>query len=740
MILFLQLISFFSYSEEKCPLMPTNDVSLDPRRYMVLEWNGLPLWDDRTKTQSETIGREGVLRIDFNREKMKCEWGMNTRANLGITGYINNWDGGKRNVEIPGYSVIAKQQSEYKLDMESASNLVSQIMQGSRFFHRIWDFDQRSKEESKVAVMVAYKALIDNYLKYLSQAEASLMEIYRYSLSFDLSTGHIVSASNAIQAAEKALKKQEEELEKAKQVEFSSFFRRLEHESKSMRAWLKGINSPAHKQYLDVFGQIIERDPNIILALTKEMEEMLNLLEGGKVKASDFPELKEKILTRVFVLYEVEKQVIHHYQNMREENAKTIYDSRIYKEQSPKHPDDKGGLPPLTGWPDVVKQSREHCEVKKDNDESKAEAGKNNDTFKVDDLTYVPSDIDHFLEPYRKNDSWVTDALPVNAKVPESFAKQFRVCKERRDSVEERDFDEIKKEYLKSRIDSIRLLLIHLTGTERYEKVENDVREKFKAQLDSLLGLPNEWKREWDETNKRFLRDCTIHELFNDSFDQCRERNDMNNTAVQVFMMVDIINSLINDLPMAEIHLDEQDMNRGDDLVISVSFRPAESNAEKKESESNEVAALQQAVFSFEAMPYGFSGVVPRIIDSTIYAKGKRQENYEPRSGVSAMWNYYGNSGNEKDPLRFFAPGFGITAVFLNFAGDASAGAGNAETDDSTFELGLGITGSLFDNLIQFTWGRNLSRKAGPPGEESRAFYGIGISFYETLKKIKSKK
>ena len=173
--------------------------------------------------------------------------------------------------------------------------------------------------------------------------------------------------------------------------------------------------------------------------------------------------------------------------------------------------------------------------------------------------------------------------------------------------------------------------------------------------------------------------------------------------------MLEVFNELIEGIKPVTLSLAALDLQEGDRLVLEVSLIPGTTG---------------QTTVDFRAAPWGWSGPKPRVKEVFTFVQADAPDtDFAPRPGISALWNFYGRSPKQKSKLRTIAPGFGIGAVFLDFDGD-----------ESTIEVGLGLTMSVFDDLVHFTYGYNLQQKVGP--DDAREYWGIGVSFSKVVEKI----
>lgn len=74
-----------------------------------------------------------------------------------------------------------------------------------------------------------------------------------------------------------------------------------------------------------------------------------------------------------------------------------------------------------------------------------------------------------------------------------------------------------------------------------------------------------------------------------------------------------------------------------------------------------------------------------------------------------------------------------MNVLFLTWsdpAFDLDTGQFTSGTKESNIQIGMGIQGSLFSGVLQFTYGWNLN------AQEKRTYVGIGISFVNLASKL----
>lgn len=134
-------------------------------------------------------------------------------------------------------------------------------------------------------------------------------------------------------------------------------------------------------------------------------------------------------------------------------------------------------------------------------------------------------------------------------------------------------------------------------------------------------------------------------------------------------------------------------------------------------------------------------GLRPRVTDSLFFirrqgvddeeqAAGVEDVNFGPAPGVSWGGVYFARTNRA---VRFLKPGVGINLSFMDWsdpAFDIATGQFASGTTSNDIEIGMGIQGSLFNNIVQVTYGWNLH------AEQDREYFGIGVSFVNFTSKV----
>ena len=111
-------------------------------------------------------------------------------------------------------------------------------------------------------------------------------------------------------------------------------------------------------------------------------------------------------------------------------------------------------------------------------------------------------------------------------------------------------------------------------------------------------------------------------------------------------------------------------------------------------------------------------------------AAGVDDVNFAPSPGVS-YGGVYTPRGHGLS--RWLSPGLAMNVLFLKWsdpAFDPATGKFTSGTKAGGLQVGMGVQGSLFSNILQFTYGWNLNV------ESNRTYVGIGMSFVNLTEKI----
>lgn len=263
---------------------------LDPSNYARLTWNGHDIVRPPEGKVYEVIGNSGEVKIDFDRERMKDLWDFDTRGSLSLRGWVVPAGGDRRNIEIEGYSMVGETLKVFDLDLSAAFEIVSQLLQGDRLANRL----RRANREAKLAGLRAKKAALVERLsiegRVVAETERALRAVYTEALRFTLDGRHIQDAAASIAAAETARAGAASPAAAAKAAALDSFFRDLEVQRVTLKAWLGSVLSDANRPYMPILAQIAGRSEHIVRAVAEEVQALLQRLEeGGSTKRPEAP-------------------------------------------------------------------------------------------------------------------------------------------------------------------------------------------------------------------------------------------------------------------------------------------------------------------------------------------------------------------------------------------------------------------------------------------------------------------
>jgi hypothetical protein len=203
--------------------------------------------------------------------------------------------------------------------------------------------------------------------------------------------------------------------------------------------------------------------------------------------------------------------------------------------------------------------------------------------------------------------------------------------------------------------------------------------------------------------------------------------------GVVLLLREEILRQLIDRVEPTYINLSSLGLQIGDRLVIDVGTTPPRDSA---------AAALGHRPWEFEVVRSGWSGILPTVTDGQFFARAtmNAEHNSSLRSGVTAVWNYYGCSNF----MRTLAPGFGFAALFLQF-GNQHPKSDSTHVSGSPFQFGIGPVVTFFNNALQVTYGWNLQSEAVLTDSSnnvishSRRYWAIGVSVQQIIEKIAGK-
>ncbi len=196
---------------------------------------------------------------------------------------------------------------------------------------------------------------------------------------------------------------------------------------------------------------------------------------------------------------------------------------------------------------------------------------------------------------------------------------------------------------------------------------------------------------------------------------ECRHRLKKQRDFLKVVLMVEVLENLINSIPDVTLPLKKLGLEVDDQVAIVVSLLPRESR---------DKPPPEQFRADFHVSHWGWQAARWREVKGQItFVRPEKGDNFAPRAGVAALWNFHGKATKRKSRLRAVAPGLGIGATFLDF-----------DDDEDNVEVGLGVTVSLFQDLLHLTYGYNLQAETPDGG---RTYFGIGVSLTDVVSQAK---
>lgn len=622
---------------------------LDPALYLRLEWKGHPLHQPGW----EVIGRRGTLNIDFDREEMKQRWRFDSQGALSIRGYVVTEDG-KRPFEIPGYSVIGKDLQVRQLDLSVGFKLVAQLIQGSRLAHRINEFNEEAEMAGLRAEAAALAALLAAEDEVIETTERELERIYLQALRFRLTDQDVLHSAANLAAARSRRSNVQSAAAAGVEAELTSFFQSIATQRATLDAWLEILLAEENAPYLSVLGQIADRDPDLIVANAKEIQELFDkTLEKEDLTQAGRQAVKRRLVKVATILIEIENDIFTRYKRS----------SSTMRRELQNAPQLDGSLPAGFGFDDIV---------------------------------------------------FIDDAIAQEAaKVTNDDCPAMQVPAP--GGPDQKEVDRRTQE----RVDGIRALIMDLTGSDRFKTVEANLRAEFRRQVESWLQarhrLAVQLAAKEGQVDGKRVEFCALTK----AREELNERLKVQSEFIKLVLMTDVTHGLIDGIVPTVVSLDGLDLQRGDRLELVASLLPGSAGSPPP----------PQFTASYLVTDWGWGGPKPAVKDTLTFVRPKDGGgNYAPRPGAAAVWNWSGTSPKRNSFLRTLSPGFGIEVTFLN-----------ADDDDETIEVGLGVTMTLFNDLLHLTYGQNLQQRYElDDGDEARDYYGIGVSLLKVLEKFKA--
>jgi hypothetical protein len=180
-------------------------------------------------------------------------------------------------------------------------------------------------------------------------------------------------------------------------------------------------------------------------------------------------------------------------------------------------------------------------------------------------------------------------------------------------------------------------------------------------------------------------------------------------------------------VPSATINLRALALAEGDSIVIKV------VNDYTKEAVTYVLEARQ---LGFHINTSDSVMFIRRIgVSKADLAQGIAEVNFAPAAGVTYGGIWIPRAANGKGFWRFLSPGIGLNVAFMDWkdpAFDTSTGQFAQGTKSSDINVGMGLQGSLFNGVLQVTYGWNLQ------ADKRRNYWGLGVSFVDLSKEIGS--
>lgn len=690
--------------------------AVDPRLYLRLSWNDHEIvepcetgWRDTSgrvrpagkprqtgdelvftepcRQSWEVIGVRDELVIDFARDRIKQNWGFQTRGELTLRGVVTPaGDNPERHFEIPGYAVIGEKTQPPPLDLSRASKLYSQLQQGALFAQRFATAAKQAELAALEAQTVALAQLIAAQENLLRVTEIALRRVYNAAFDFRLSAKHLKDAAQEIRDAEAALGALRSPEQAAREARLGKFFSEMEIQRPEVMAWLDSLLDAGNEAYLPLLGEVVGRDADVIRAAAEDIKAKYAAASIGNQKA--LAAAMAQILDKARLLTLMQEAIYLKYKQLSPEVLAEMQATYQYRQLAP-----AGFRPEDLEVPRVLLTSAAClpgcCQVSADRCASPVtEAqcmGLGGVSFHLGGTCRTDSGRCGVLQPPRP------DAADVETEA-------LRRAQER--------------------LEAIATMLRELTGPGQRipARVSRKALDSFTDQIRTALQKIEDLKQQKAELAGPIARLRQELELGRLAIDNCMETLLQQKTGLEALIMLDFYRKLIDEIRPVTLSVARLDLDKGDRVSIQVSLTPDFTG---------------QATFDFVAAPWGWRAPLPRVKDVITFVDSPDPgSSFAPRPAVSALWNFYGKSPKLKSKWRTIAPGFGITAAFLDF------------NNDQAIEVGLGLTVSVFDDLIHFTYGYNLQEEFElevAPGElvgRGREFFGLGVSLSKVVQQV----
>jgi len=668
-------------------ILDTNS-ALDPSHFvrLTLEPGHRVLYDPDSSGREQSIPARGVLRVGFKLKWMWDHWSAATRASISIRGSIAGADGASRAVEIPEYSVIGQAQKVASLDVAAATSVQQLIQQGGRFAHRVLGFALESDTASlrrQSGVVKHQTAAADTALHRTLDV---LARVYALARSNNLIPRDVEAAATEMDSVERNLGGFPAALKAARDSEVVDFFNLLSSQTTSISQWLQDLTSPQYASLLDVVGLIVGRNPDILTANARDFDGSIKQVQAGGLTLDGQKLLAGRLRIVAGEIVDLERDLFFKMQQMPEGTWK-IDSATVRLEQE---------------WPAQLKN---------------------------------PGDIVYFADDVAKKVDSVLSlrASPSSAHPSESLLTSSHLlsC----DTISEKKAESASPDNkaLTDSADAAARAFFSLVAGQTGSGHLGPAGQRLLDDLKERLAQHAQLKDQGTEIAKRACQDSVRMALA----DSVMEANVIvyNRSILGVVLLLreEILRQLIDRVEPTYINLSSLGLQIGDRLVIDVGTTPPRDSA---------AAALGHRPWEFEVVRSGWSGILPTVTDGQFFARAtmNAEHNSSLRSGVTAVWNYYGCSNF----MRTLAPGFGFAALFLQF-GNQHPKSDSTHVSGSPFQFGIGPVVTFFNNALQVTYGWNLQSEAVLTDSSnnvishSRRYWAIGVSVQQIIEKIAGK-
>ena len=734
-----------------CPDPVTN-----PGDYLQVCWSGQGDCTDMEAALpvGEVIGNRGQLWVHLDTALMKRCWDFDTEGSFSLSGFKLVADTGtKEQIGIPGYSEFGEKRKVVPLNLSAAFDVVMQLTQGIRLADRVLEAKGAADLARLEGEVGALAKLVAAEKKLVDEIERALREVYTEALRFELDERHITRAAEAIAEARSARKAVVAPSAVGEAQALETFFRKIEAQRGSIEAWLDKLLADGNEPYWNSIAQIAGRNQSLIEAVGAEVRRLMEKLAEGGLDQSGRQAAMDRLVAVARKLKAMERAVTLRYQQATPELVQYLEGAVNYSFRAPRNMT-FAEIQPSSERIQGCKEGLSAIRLVQS-----TVGGEARFEFEVEPATGIEAGSRGTLPPAGSALSTVDNKAEVlwsrlrsgvyrvrqiqpsgwqavgascsDGSVPEHLvleAGETVTCTFVSRKTGSKAPDPAAKR-ADERIAVLRALLEDVMGSSQYKSRKQEIRDRFQTQIATALSVVEKRQKELAAKRAHVRQAKETRAITRAAIEECRDELISQAQLIEYALMKQVQDSLIDRVQPVALNLDELGLKAGDRLNLDVSLRPPAA--------PGEVPPRQQS-WTYLVVPWGWSGTVPQVTDSalTFVRADSGGGDFAPRAGISALWNYYGKQTRRNSRWRWLAPGFGLNVTFLD-----------SDDDENTIEVGVGATVTLFNNIVQLTWGRNLSSEfefesADPTAEpvRTRGYFGFGISLTEVVSEFNKKK